>query len=266
MQQTQVNDCEIAYQTRGHGAPLLLVHGFPLDHSMWRFQFETLATQYHVIAPDLRGFGQSSRGTAPISMSQFAVDLNDLLDALHIQSPITFCGLSMGGYIGWEFWRQFPQRLAQLIQCDTRSIGDTEVIARGRRQIAARITEQGSGGSALAADRMIPKLFSESSMQAIPERVQQLHRVIASSDPAMIAETQLALANRQDATTWLANINVPTLLLCGEYDGISPPGEMKAIAEALPQAQLEVIKDVGHMAPLENPQSANQIIRQFLAN
>ena len=266
MQQIQVNDCEIAYQTRGHGTPLLLVHGFPLDHSMWRFQFETLATQYHVIAPDLRGFGKSSRGTAPISMSQFAVDLNELLDAIDIQAPITFCGLSMGGYIGWEFWRQFPQRLARLIQCDTRSIGDTEVIARGRRQMATRIAEQGSRGSALAANGMTPKLFSKSSMQAIPERVQQLRQVIAGSDPAIIAETQLALANRQDATNWLADINVPTLLLCGEYDGISPPDEMRAIADALPQAQFEIIKDVGHMAPLENPQAVNQIIRRFLAN
>ena len=90
--------------------------------------------------------------------------------------------------------------------------------------------------------------------------------MIAGSDPAIIAETQLALANRQDATNWLADINVPTLLLCGEYDGISPPDEMRAIADALPQAQFEIIKDVGHMAPLENPQAVNQIIRRFLAN
>ena len=264
MLQVRVNDIEIAYQIRGKGKPLLLVHGFPLDHSMWRFQFEVLATQYQVIAPDLRGFGQTTRGSADVSMQQFAKDLIGLLDALSIREPITYGGLSMGGYIGWEFWKSYPDRICRLIQCDTRSIGDTELMARGRRQMAERITKQGPNGSALAADGMLPKLFSNYSTQTIPERVAQLRNVIAGSDPQMIAETQHALANRHDATPWLPNINIPTLLICGAHDAISPADEMKAIADAIPDATFRIIENVGHMAPLEHPQAVNREIRQFL--
>lgn len=264
MLRTHVNDINVAYQIRGRGKPLLLTHGFPLDHSMWRFQFEVLATEYQVIAPDLRGFGQTTRGTAPISMKQFADDLSGLLDALGIFDPVTYCGLSMGGYIGWEFWKNFPERICRLIQCDTRSIGDTELVARGRRQMAKRITEQGPNGSALAADGMIPKLFSEHSAQAVPERVAQLRGVIAENDYQMIAETQLALANRANANDWLPDINIPTLLICGEHDAISPADEMRVIADAMPNATIKIIENVGHMAPLEHPQAVNNLIRQFL--
>ncbi len=264
MFRAKVNDIEIAYQIRGHGPPLLMVHGFPLDHSMWRFQFEVLATRYQVISPDLRGFGQSSRGRAPISMKQFAHDLAGLLDTLTITQPITYCGLSMGGYIGWEFWKHYPSKIHRLIQCDTRSAGDSAPMARGRRQMAARITEQGSQGSILAADTMIPRLFSPQSAQATPERVSQLRDVIASSNPQMIAETQLALASRNDASTWLPKIQIPTLLICGELDQISPVEQMQTMAEALPDAALEIIDGVGHMAPLENPQKVNEVIRRFL--
>ena len=264
MLRVRVKDIEIAYQIRGEGKPLLLVHGFPLDHSMWRFQFEVLATQYQVIAPDLRGFGQTTRGNADVSMQQFASDLIGLLDSLSIHEPITYCGLSMGGYIGWEFWKRYPDRICRLIQCDTRSIGDTELIARGRRQMAERITKQGSNGSALAADGMISKLFSNYSAQAIPERVAQLRDVIAGSDPQMIAETQHALANRPDATTWLPNINIPTLLICGQHDAISPADEMKVIADTIPDATFHIIENVGHMAPREDPLAVNKVIREFL--
>ena len=266
MQTVRVNNFEAAFQIRGQGQPLLLVHGFPLDHSMWRFQFEVLATQSQVIAPDLRGYGRSSRGQAPLSMKQFADDLIALLDTLGIPQPIIFCGLSMGGYIGWELVRNYPERVSRLIQCDTRSIGDTDIVARGRRQMAARIIEQGPNGSALAADGMIPKLFSQQSFDRIPERVEQLRTVIANTDPALIAETQHALAQRHDATAWLQTMDVPTLLLCGQHDSISPPDEMRAIAEALPQASFEIIPDVGHMAPLEDPHTVNDLIRQFLSD
>lgn len=264
MLRTRVKDINVAYQIRGQGRPLLLVHGFPLDHSMWRFQFEILATEYQVIAPDLRGFGQTTRGTAPLSMKQFAEDLSGLLDALTIFEPVTYCGLSMGGYIGWEFWKNFPERICRLIQCDTRSIGDTELMARGRRQMASRITAQGPNGSTLAADGMIPKLFSKHSAEAVPERVSQLRSIIAGSDYQMIAETQYALARRAEATHWLPEINLPTLLICGEHDAISPADEMRAIATAMPNATIEIIENVGHMAPLEHPQAVNDLIRQFL--
>ena len=130
--------------------------------------------------------------------------------------------------------------------------------------MAERITKQGSNGSALAADGMISKLFSNYSSQAIPERVAQLRDVIAGSDPQMIAETQHALANRPDATTWLPNINIPTLLICGQHDAISPADEMKVIADTMPDATFHTIENVGHMAPLEDPLAVNKVIREFL--
>ena len=111
-------------EERGRGRPLLLVHGFPLDHTMWNEQLTTLSDGCRVIAADLRGFGHSDRGDEPLTMDLFADDLNSLLDALQIDTPVTFCGLSMGGYVGWRFLARYGDHVEALIQCDTR---------RGRR-------------------------------------------------------------------------------------------------------------------------------------
>ena len=247
----------------GEGELLVFLHGIGGNKTNWHLQLPEFSNYFKTVAWDARGYGGSDDYEGDLDFSDFSRDLERVLD--HFEAgKAHLCGLSMGGYIGWEFWKNFPERICRLIQCDTRSIGDTELVARGRRQMAKRITEQGPNGSALAADGMIPKLFSEHSAQAVPERVSQLRGVIAASDYQMIAETQFALANRANANDWLPDINIPTLLICGEHDAISPADEMRVIADTMPNATIKIIENVGHMAPLEHPQAVNNLIRQFL--
>ncbi len=148
MEQVQVGQSTIHYldrkSTSDPGAPtLLMVHGFPLDHSMWRYQIRPLSEHGRVLCPDLPGFGRSTTGGQPISMRQMADDLAGYLDQLGIDQ-VVFCGLSMGGYIGWQFWRHHSQRLSGLIACDTRSGADTETVARARRISANLVRQQGA--------------------------------------------------------------------------------------------------------------------------
>jgi pimeloyl-ACP methyl ester carboxylesterase len=246
----------------GQGPPILFAHGFPLDHAMWRFQIDELShSGFRCIAPDLRGFGHSSVSEGIITMEQFADDLAELLDAMSIQDEVVFCGLSMGGYIAWQFERRHAQRLKALILCDTRAVADTAEAAANRRKLAEDVLQH---GSAIVANAMLPRLFAASTIAKQPEIIEETRQVILSTSPRGIAAGSLALCGRLDARPWLASITVPTLLLAGEHDVISTPLEMRQIAEAMPHARFEVIPDAGHLAPLENPQVVNRVVRQFL--
>ena len=152
-----VGDGSLKVDDRGSGDVLLLVHGFPLDHSMWAGQMEVLAQDYRVIAPDLRGFGQSSSTSGTLTMETMADDLAKLLDVLNVTEPIVFCGLSMGGYVAMQFWKRHPQRLRGLVLCDTRAMGDTPEAAANRQAMAEKVIKE---GSQVAADAMLPKLFA----------------------------------------------------------------------------------------------------------
>nr|HPM85389.1 alpha/beta hydrolase [Candidatus Anammoximicrobium sp.] len=153
----------------GAGLPVLLVHGFPLDHTMWQPQLEALAGEAHVVAPDLRGFGASDAGGETVSMEDYADDLAALLDARTIQEPVVFCGLSMGGYIAWQFWQRHRARLRGLILCDTRAAADTPEAAANRLATADRVLREGPSPVLQA---MLPKLVAESMAKAGPEVVE----------------------------------------------------------------------------------------------
>jgi len=242
----------------GPGIPLLFVHGFPLDHSMWQPQIEFFGERQRVIVPDLRGFGQSAPAGDTVTMEQFADDLAGLLDALHVTEKIVFVGLSMGGYIGWQFWKKYSARLAGLIQCDTRAIADTAEAAANRRQLAERVLREGSG---CVAEAMLPKLFSPGVASTT---LAQTRQVMLHNPPAGIAAALRGMAVRPDVTDWLPQIELPTLLVVGESDVISPPAEMEGLAEVIPDAAWLVVPQAGHMAPLENPKVFNEAVEEFL--
>jgi len=262
MKTLDVNGVELATIDAGEGAPVVLVHGFPLDHAMWDHQIEALARSYRVIAPDLRGFGRSGVTEGKVTMEQFADDLAGLLDALGVDEPVVLCGLSMGGYVAWQFWRRYAPRLRGLVLCDTRAAADAPDAARARRETADRVLRE---GPAPLADAMLPKLLPESSRKENPHVADALRRAILAADRRAVAAALRGMAERPDVTGWLGQIGCPTLVLVGRLDRISTPDEMRAIAGALPDARFVPIAEAGHVSPVENPDAVNAAMLEFLA-
>ncbi|RMG38638.1 MAG: alpha/beta hydrolase [Planctomycetota bacterium] len=290
MRRVRVGDIELAVEERGAGEPLLLVHGFPLTHAMWREQLAGLADVARLVAPDLRGFGQSDVTPGAVTMARFADDLAALLDALGVEQPVTYCGLSMGGYIGWEFWRRHRDRVARMILCDTRAAADSDEAKANRRNVAERVLAEGPrfllqvpedilraarGESEeetadtpsrrrRALSQLMRKLFSPYTIEHRPEVIAFVRELILQNRPEGIAAASLGMAERDDATPLLPSIDVPALVVVGEDDGLSAVEEMRQIADAMPDAELVVIEKAGHMAPLENPGPVNEAIERFL--
>jgi 3-oxoadipate enol-lactonase len=252
----------------GQGPPLLLVHGFPLHHQMWREQMAVLSSRQRVIAPDLRGFGASppraDKMTAAdtMTMEDYADDLNALLEALAIREPVTLCGLSMGGYIAFQFWRKHPERVARLILCDTRAVADTPEAAKGRLEMADRALKEGAS----VAAGMLPKLLAPATQQSRPELTAFVREMIEGAHPRGIAAAQRGMAERPDMTSLLPRINIPTLVIVGAEDAISTPAEMQTIAAAIPGSVFVSVPEAGHLSPLENPEVVNRAIQRFLGH
>ena len=245
----------------GEGSPILFVHGFPLDHTMWRFQIAELSKTYRCIAPDLRGFGQSTVTEGKVTMEQFADDLAALLDAMNVTEPVIFCGLSMGGCIAWQFVRRHAQRLKGLILCDTRAVPDPPDVAANRLKMANDVVEQ---GPTIVANAMLPRLFVAETTQTQPELIEDLRQVILRTNPIGITAAARGMAERADACSWLSAIAVPSLVIVGEHDVISTAAEMRTVAAAIPGSQIEVLPNAGHMAPMENAALTNAAMQKFL--
>lgn len=257
--QIKINNANINILEAGKGPALLLVHGFPLGHTMWQHQIEPLSTSFRIICPDLPGFGNSELPPQPISIENLADSLAMLLDELKVKT-VTFCGLSMGGYIGWQFWKRHPERLDRLIAVDTRAAADNEITARGRRVQAESARQH---GIAKLADEMIPKLFAESNLQNRKAEVELIRQSISQTNPATVAQAQLAMADRVDASAWLPEIKIPTLFIVGQHDSITTPEEMRANSEQATGSRFVAISQAGHLSPLENPAEFNQALLDF---
>ncbi|MFO0899298.1 MAG: alpha/beta fold hydrolase [Pirellulales bacterium] len=257
-----VGDIELSVLDEGHGLPVLLVHGFPLDHTMWREQIAALAGKHRVIAPDLRGFGQSEVTPGKVTMEQFADDLAALLAALEVREPVVLCGLSMGGYIAFQFWRKYAARLRGLVLCDTKAAPDSEEAAAQRLKLAELVLRT---GVAVLSDNMLPKLFDQHTIAHRRDIVESIQAVVLRSNPQGVAAAQRGMAERPDMRPALKDIAAPTLMVVGETDAISPEAEMREIAAGIPGARLIVVPGAGHMAPLERPEGVNPGLLEFLA-
>lgn len=262
IQQVPLDDGMLSVDDRGAGPPLLLVHGFPLDHTMWAAQLDEFANDFRVIAPDLRGFGTSSSIEGfEYGMEQFAADLSLMLRRMEIAEPVVFCGLSMGGYIAFQFWKHHLDQLKALILCDTKAAADAEEVAKGRRYMASRVVTEGAGS---IAEGMLTRLFAARRVSDRSKVVQETEQIMRNTAPETIAAAQRGMAARPDMTSELPKIAVPTLLVVGEEDAITTVSEMESVATAIPGARFERIEHAGHMAPLEEPVSVNAAIRSFL--
>jgi len=263
MKSLSINGVEIACIDRGSGPPVLLVHGFPLDHTMWAGQIDVLSSQNRVIAPDLRGFGRSPVQGDKVTMEQFADDLADLLDGLSIREPVVLCGLSMGGYIAFQFQRRHAKRLRGLILCDTRAAADAPEAAAARRETADHVLRE---GLTLLIETMLPKLFAETTRREHPHVLERVRRVMRTTDPRGVAAALRGMAERHNMTAALSEMGCPTLVIVGREDVVSTPAEMRGMAKAIPNSIYVEIPAAGHLSPLENPAAVNGAILEFLSS
>lgn len=257
-----VNDQPFYVVDEGTGPPILFVHGFPLDHSMWNAQIEFLSRQYRCIAPDLRGFGRNAATSDTLSMAQIADDLADLLVTIGIETPVTFCGLSMGGYIAWDFLRRHPAKVARLILCNTRSAADSPSTKETRYATAQRVLAE---GTAFLADGMIEKLLAPANRELMAPAVTQLRQTILSTAPATVAAALHGMAERADSSNFAAGIQIPTLAIAGSEDILTPAAEMRDMAMQIAEATFVEIPEAGHMTPIEAPEAVNAAIEHFLS-
>jgi pimeloyl-ACP methyl ester carboxylesterase len=260
----------IGYDEYGEGATtLVLLHAYPLSRGQWRVQGEALAhaLALRVVAPDLRGCGESSEPdmgsepiTEPITMERMAEDVITLLDALHAQR-VVLGGLSLGGYVAFAALRLAPQRFAGAILADTRATADTPEGRAGREATAAFVVAQGPGA---LFDRDAPKLFSNRVMTRHPDVVAQARALAEVNHADGLAAVARGMALRPDSTALLPQIACPALALVGDQDAITPISDARAIFERIPHAGLSVIEDAGHLSNLERPQLFTELVASFL--
>jgi 3-oxoadipate enol-lactonase len=253
---------ELEYDERGRGEPLLLLHAFPLARFMWDAQLDALAASQRVIAFDARGFGLSPLGEGPLTMERIADDAAALLDTLGIERAVVG-GCSMGGYAALAFARRHPGRLRALYLQDTRAGADSEEARQGRAALAERVLREGAG---VAVEAFLPKLLGETTKRDQPALATSLRERILATAPQAIANALHGLAARADSRPTLAGIGVPTLVVVGSEDVLTPPSESEAMTAAIPGARLEVVPRAGHLANLEQPAAVSAALRTFLAS
>lgn len=255
-----LNGIDMFYSTSGAGPAIVLIHGYPLDHTIWDLQVEHLSRNYFVLAPDLRGHGRSEASSGPYTMDLLAQDVNALIDHLKLE-PVVLGGLSMGGYVAFAFMRMFPERVRGLILADTRSESDTPE-ARSRREQQAQTVLK--NGTKEIVDQMTPKMFTEKTAREDPRLVERVRRMMESTSPTGIAGALLGMAQRPDSTPFLERIRVPTLILVGSQDSITTVDNAKNMAGRIPNSQLVVVPDAAHLTTLERPREVNLAIDGFL--
>lgn len=255
--QVRVNGVTLHYEIVGEGHPLLFVHGFPLSGALWQPTAAQLRG-WRCIIPDLRGHGRSA-ATPAASIAQFSDDLIALLDAIGETRPVVLCGLSMGGVIAFDFFRRHRGRLRALVLVDCRANAETPEGRRQREELAQAVLRD---GSRVAADAMIGKLFAP---QAPGSLRTAWHALMSAAPPVGVAAAARALADRPDSGPTLGRIDVPTLLVFGMHDQITPPELARQMHAAIRGSRLELVPGAGHLPPVEQPDHFIQAIRTFLS-
>jgi pimeloyl-ACP methyl ester carboxylesterase len=249
------------YEVKGDGIPLLLIHGFPLNHTLWDSQAANLCEIARVITPDLRGFGASNPVQGIYSMDLLAQDCRELLDHLGIHKPVVIGGLSMGGYIAFAFYRLFSERVRGLILAATRAGTDTPEGKANRENSARLVSEL---GISVLIDAMLPKMMASKTYAGRPSLVESVRKMMETTSVEGAIGAQLGMKDRSDSTPTLLHITQPTLILHGDGDQLVPLGEAERMQAAIDGSQLTILPDAGHLLNLEQPDLFNQAVRQFL--
>lgn len=261
MKSARVRGIEMAYDDVGSGPPVVLLHGYPFNRSMWREQAEFLSESHRVITPDLRGLGETSArmgGTA--TMKEMAEDVAALLDELEIRRT-ALGGLSMGGYVALAFYRRFPLRVRALVLADTRAQADTDEARRNRAEQAQTILRDGMEA---IADGFLTKVLTPATLAEQPQTVARVREMILSTRPQGAAAALQGMAARIDHTDFLSSILSPALIIVGSLDKLTTPDDAELMHREIRGSRLEVIAGAAHLSNIERPAEFNRALASFL--
>lgn len=256
---TLVGDTEIAFDDIGSGLPVVFLHAFPLNRTMWEPQIGALVAECRCIAIDFRGFGDSLPAP-PFTVDRYADDVAAVLDALQIERAVVVA-LSLGGYVAFALWRRHRARIRGLVLSNTRATADSEeLIARRLALIEIARTQ----GSTAVANMQIAGLMGKSTRDKRPDVYDAMHRMMAQTGVDGIVGGLEAMMARPDSTETLATIDMPTLVVVGDEDVITPPKEVRRIHEGIAGSRMEVLRGAGHLANVERPAAFNTVVSEFL--
>jgi pimeloyl-ACP methyl ester carboxylesterase len=250
---------DIYYSVRGSGRPMVLLHPFPANHHFWDECAPFLENRYQLILPDLRAHGNSSPGTGPATIAKHAEDLARLCDTLEIGRAI-FAGVSIGGYVLFEFWRQSRARVAALVLANTRAGADSDAARLGREKSIAEVEQR---GPTPFIEDMLGKVLGETTRRSRLDRVEAARAMMSRMTVQGIVAALQGLASRPDSSTTLPAIKVPTLILAGEEDTVSPISEAQFMHKEIRGSRLEVLPKAGHFGAFEQPEIAGRLLRAF---
>ena len=256
----EVNRIDIDYRDEGEGLPVVFIHAFPLNQTMWDEQVAALRGTCRAITLDMRGFGRSGFGSSSHSIDEMASDVRGLMNKLGIDRAV-LVGLSMGGYVSLAFYRNHPGCVHALVLADTRAGGDTQEAREWRTKSAEKAERE---GSVAIADDMVPLLLGRSSLGSRPDLIARTREMIEANSPAGIAAAQRAMAARRDSTDLLATINFPVMVIVGSEDSLTPLAEAETMNRAIRGSRLQVIEGAGHLSNLEQPRLFNAALSEFI--
>jgi len=260
MTTTRIDDIQLVFDDVGTGPAVVLIHGYPFNRSLWNEQVEALSGNYRVVTPDLRGFGESDASEGPATMNRMAQDVAKLMDQLGIDRAV-IGGLSMGGYVALAFVKQFPSRVKALVLADTRPQADTEEGKQTRVQQAEKALAEGVAG---IADAMLPKLLTPETVSKRPEVVKRVRDMMLKTKPQGAASALLGMAEREDQSEFISTIDVPTMIVVGREDAITPLADSEMMHAKIQNSRLVVLDNAGHVSNLEQTEQFNDALMTFL--
>lgn len=260
--ETSINSLKVFSNGDKKKQPVIFVHGFPFDHSMWDYQIEALKDKYFCVTYDVRGLGASPAGDGQYTLESFVDDLELIIQKLKLNNPV-LCGLSMGGYISLRALERLPNLFKAAILCDTKSESDTN---EGKLKRAEAVKLINTNGVKEFVSGFVPNCFSDKFMKENSGNYLAIVERSMASNPIAVKGCLLAMAGRTDTTDSVSNYKTPVLVLCGADDKLTPPSVMKSLADKIPAGKFRIVPNAGHMSPLENPNFVNEQISEFLSS
>jgi len=255
-----INGLAVFEDGHKNNKPVVFIHGFPFDHTMWHNQIDFLKNDFYCVTYDLRGLGQSKAGQGQYTIEGFTDDLFEIMDELKLSRPV-LCGLSMGGYIALRAMERNQERFSGLALMDTKASADDN---EGKLKRADGIKKINLQGIKNFIAGFVPNCFGDIAMQEMKDMYETTLDKSLKSDPVGVKGCLLAMAGRTDTEPFLEKIEVPALVMCGSLDKLIPPEVMRGMAEKIKGSEFASVPRAGHITPLENPEFVNDVLAGFL--